>query len=85
MTGQQQDSAKPLPAVVDASRLPSVAGELARIADAMPQYELPQNKYCQLFAAQQASIWVIDPKQAAEPCDVILNSKVQPLTGIQED
>jgi len=52
MAGQQQDSAKATRAVVDPSRSPSLAGDLARIADAMPQREIPQDKYCQLFAAQ---------------------------------
>lgn len=56
-----------------------VQREYERIADAM---RLPQtdDRYCQLYSAQQALAWASDPESYAAPSDTISNGKVQPLT-----
>lgn len=46
---------------------------------------LSDDRYCQLYAAQQALSWVQEPWGFATPYDVIMGGKVQPLIGdIQE-
>lgn len=59
-----------------------VQREYERIADAM---RVPQSddRYCQLYAAQQALAWALDPEGFAAPSATILDGKVQPLTGTQ--
>lgn len=64
---------------------PCWAAELARIADAMRKPDLPPDKYCQLYVAQQALTWAFEPGTAAAPFDVVMSGKVQPLMGTQED
>jgi hypothetical protein len=55
-----------------------IARELDRISEAMRQ---TPEKYEQLYVAQQALSWAIDPANFAAPLDVIQNGLVQPLTS----
>lgn len=54
--------------------------ELDRIASALRS---PQSadRYCQLYAAQQALSWALDPTGFATPSDTVAKG----ITGIQED
>lgn len=36
-------------------------------------------RYCHLYAAQQALSWALDPQGFAAPYDTIVNGKIQPL------
>ena len=42
-------------------------------------------RYCQLYAAQQALAWALEPVGFAAPFATINAGKVTPLTGTQED
>lgn len=59
---------------------PCVSGELDKIAQAMRSPDLAPERYCQLYAAQQALAWS-SGQFAAAPCDVIMSGRVQPLMG----
>lgn len=62
-----------------------VARELERIAVAL-QGPQPPKRYCELYAAQQALSWSLDPLNYAAPTEVIVGGFVQPLiTGTQGD
>ena len=54
--------------------------ELARISERLRQEAGAAGLYCQLYAAQQALSWALDPELAAAPFNVIVGGKVQPLT-----
>jgi hypothetical protein len=58
--------------------------ELDRLEVALrePQTE---SRYCQLYAAQQALAWALDPTGFAAPYDTIQRGRVLPLTDTQED
>lgn len=55
--------------------------ERERILTALLDPTTPPDQYCQLYAAQQAISWIINPRFAAAPFDVIMNGKVQALTA----
>lgn len=60
-----------------------VSDELDKIAKAMRSPGLAPERYCQLYAAQQALAW--SSGQFAEaPCEVIMSGRVQPLMGTLE-
>jgi hypothetical protein len=61
-----------------------VERELGKITQAMA---MPQeaDRYCQLYAAQQALAWASDPSAFAAPSAVIVGGLVQPLTGTPAD
>jgi hypothetical protein len=60
-----------------------VSRELARLEAALrePQTE---ERYCQLYAAQQALAWATEPVGFATPYETILRGRIQPLTGTLE-
>ena len=61
-----------------------VQSELERIQRPL-RAPLSDDRYCQLYAAQQALSWVQKPWGFATPYDVIMGGKVQPLIpDIQE-
>lgn len=62
---------------------PSMRDELDNIAKAMRSPDLAPERYCQLYAAQQALAWA-SGQSAAAPCEVIMSGRVQPLTGTLE-
>jgi hypothetical protein len=60
-----------------------IRAELDRISERLRQEMGTAGLYCQLYAAQQALSWALNPEGAAVPLDVIVGGKVQPLTGTQ--
>ena len=52
--------------------------ELDRIAVELRE-PIPDDRYTQLYAAQQALAWAMDPDGAMPPYEAIMNGKVQPL------
>jgi hypothetical protein len=54
--------------------------ELRRIEAGLHDKSTPPAIYCQLYAAQQALAWIINPAIAQSPFAVISNGLVQPLT-----
>jgi len=60
-----------------------VQRELERLAAALREPQ-PPDRYCALYAAQQALCWALEPGGYAAPSEVIENGLVQPLTGTQE-
>lgn len=86
-TIQMTDEKKPPQGVAlinDESRklveLCCVLEELGKISEALSSPHLPPEKYCQLYAAQQALIWAFGGCAAA-PFEVIMGGRVQPLMG----
>ena len=62
-----------------------VARELDRLAVALREPQ-PPKRYVELYAAQQALSWSLDPENFASPLQTIQDGKVQPLTdGTQGD
>lgn len=61
-----------------------IRNELENLSFALRK-PLPHDRYCQLYAAQQALSWVNDPEAYASPYLTIVNGKVQSLTDTQED
>lgn len=61
-----------------------VERELRRIEQALRDPQ-PADRYCQLYAAQQALAWALEPSGFAEPYIVICEGRVQAIEGIQED
>ena len=57
--------------------------ELDRVSRRLRQEVGAAGLYCQLYAAQQALSWALDPELAAAPFDAIVSGKVQSLTGTQ--
>lgn len=60
-----------------------IRNELDRIQQAMQLPQLP-DRYCQLYAAQQALCWALEPDAFRAPCQTILEDRVQPLTDTPE-
>lgn len=60
--------------------IPCLSDELDRIAKAMREPGLAPERYCQLYASQQALAWA-SGQYAAAPCDVVMGGRVQPLMG----
>ena len=61
-----------------------VKAEIERIERALREPQTA-DRYCQLYAAQQALVWAWDPARAAAPYRTIQLGKVQPLaTDIPE-
>ena len=56
----------------------SIEAELGRIERALREPQT-DDRYCQLYAAQQALAWAMDPASAASPYVAIQKGKVQPL------
>ena len=50
--------------------------EADRIAVALRKPNVAPDVYCQLYAAQQALCWAIDPEMAGAPLKVIMTGKV---------
>jgi hypothetical protein len=59
--------------------------ELGKIERALRSKNTTAATYCQLYAAQQALCWALNPNGYATPTKVILGGKVMPLMGTQED
>ena len=57
--------------------------ELEKISVAM-QGDVADERYCQLYAAQQALVWALDPQSYAAPSVTIKDGKIQPLTDTLE-
>jgi hypothetical protein len=55
-----------------------VQRELDRIAIALQEPQPPE-RYCALYAAQQALRWALEPGGYQAPSEVILDGLVQPL------
>lgn len=55
-----------------------VQRELQRLAAALREPQ-PAERYCQLYAAQQALSWALEPGGYASPSETIENGLVQPL------
>ena len=54
--------------------------ELDRLSTALRQKNSP-DRHCQLYAAQQALAWALEPTAFGKPCDVIFDGGVQPISG----
>ena len=73
-------------AVAPGAHVPSgfIERELLRIAEAMKEADTPE-VYCQLYAAQQALFYALEPGGYAPPGEVILGGRIQPMVkDIQE-
>ena len=57
--------------------------ELARIGRALREPQTDE-RYCQLYAAQQALAWAINSERAASPYTTIQRGLVRPLRNILE-
>ncbi len=57
--------------------------ELSKISAAMAE-PCSNESYCQLYAAQQALSWALDPAGFASPLGVVNSGLVVPLTGTPE-
>ena len=62
------------------TRSDRIQSELDRVSERLRQEMGAAGLYCQLYAAQQALSWALNPEGAAAPFDVIVGGKVQPLT-----
>lgn len=60
-----------------------VSRELDRISEAL-RGPIDDEHYCQLYAAQQALCWVLDPNHFASPYVVVSGDKVRPIKGTPE-
>ena len=56
----------------------TIERELDRIAVELRK-PIPDDRYTQLYAAQQALAWAKFPEGAMSPYDAVMNGKVQPL------
>ena len=56
----------------------TIQRELDRIAVEL-RGPIPDDRYTNLYAAQQALAWATDPGGAMPPYEAIMNGKVQPL------
>jgi hypothetical protein len=50
--------------------------ELARLEAALHEPQTPE-RYCQLYAAQQALAWVTEPAGFASPYETVMRERVQ--------
>jgi hypothetical protein len=62
----------------------TVKSELERIECALRDPQTDE-RYCQLYAAQQALAWAMNPSGFASPFATIQRGLVRPLTSTQED
>jgi hypothetical protein len=60
-----------------------IARELERLEKALGEPQTDE-RYCQLYAAQQALAWAVDPDGFASPYATIQRGLVRPLTGTRE-
>jgi hypothetical protein len=67
-----------------AQRADQIQDELERIERGLRDPETDQ-RYCQLYAAQQALAWAMNPGGYASPFATIQRRLVRPLRGTQED
>jgi hypothetical protein len=58
--------------------------ELERIERALGDPQTDE-RYCQLYAAQQALAWALDPSTMMSPYEAIQRGRVIPPNGIRED
>lgn len=56
-----------------------ICDELGNIERALREPQSP-DRYCQLYAAQQALVWAIDPNAFAAPYATIQRGLVHPIT-----
>ena len=61
-----------------------VSRELDRIAAALREPQ-PPKRYVELYAAQQALSWSLDPEHFSAPLDTIQQDRIQPVTDTQGD
>ena len=61
-----------------------VQRELERVAAELARPQEPEI-YAQLYVAQQALAWTLEPGAFSSPADVIDRDLVQPVTDTQED
>jgi hypothetical protein len=61
-----------------------VLRELDRLATALLEPQ-PPNRYAELYAAQQALSWTLDPEHFASPLVTIQEGRIQPPTCTQGD
>jgi hypothetical protein len=69
--------------MIDETRSDRIQTELDRVSERLRQEMGTSGLYCQLYAAQQALSWAVNPESAGAPLEVIVGGKVQPPTGIQ--
>jgi hypothetical protein len=69
--------------IIFAQNKGQVARELERLEKALREPQT-DDRYCQLYAAQQALAWALDPSAAASPYATIQRGLVKPLRGTQE-
>ena len=62
----------------------NIRNELENLSSALRK-PLTQDRYCQLYAAQQALSWANNPEAYASPYLTIVNDKVHSPMDIQED
>ena len=60
-----------------------ISEELERIERALREPQTDE-RYCQLYAAQQALVWALNPDAFASPYSTIQRGLVRPLKGTQE-
>ena len=60
------------------SKRETIQCELDRIAVDL-RNPIPDDRYTNLYAAQQALAWAVDPDGTMPPYEAIMNGKVQPL------
>ena len=61
-----------------------ISRELGRLEAALHEPQTA-DRYCQLYAAQQALAWALEPNGIAAPYDAIQRGRVQPPTDTQAD
>lgn len=61
-----------------------IARELERIEKALREPQTDE-RYCQLYAAQQALAWALDPDGFASPYAAVQRGLVRPLSCTQEE
>ncbi len=62
-----------------------IENELHRCKTMMSADDKNDLRYMLLYAVQQTLEFALNPLAVASPVDIVLNGKVQPIKGIQED
>jgi hypothetical protein len=55
--------------------------ELKQISHELHSKAISSNRYCQLYAMQQALTWVVNPNIAMSPYKTVMTGKIIPLTA----
>jgi len=73
-----------IPNAIFSQNQDQIQRELERIECALRDPQTDE-RYCQLYAAQQALAWVIDPSGFMSPFAAIQRDRVRPLRDTRED